>query len=532
MKRDIKREIYLLIINLIKIRDDQSYIMIDATSELITSVSYNGKELSKLKKTISEIKQLNTLQLEFICSELGYPKLKQSIKPTITINKKRFLIKNHNHSFALKNHATRDKYMSICNSIGIQFEKFDQIIDEYWRKRHYKIINEDTSNDSEYSPFKPYKEYFTPILTEIAFSISSKDSDKNLIDDILDYSDPLDFKTWRSYDRSNYIDYIWNYLCFSFRGDRGMPTKYDPSSIEYKDIHPWTHFKDNYYKGALHIRVKGYNSEVQKTPAFLKKRHKDIEHYKLNKNKGELDEILVKILFIKARMDKSCISCGKRSFYVYSVKDCGKELQDISYPCDIQKLSIPEILAIQEECNINKTSRDSKADIFINNIGISLKSKRGGNPSIINHTHRKGFINLLKREKFGFDISAIDPLINEYWKLREDKIGEDIPNNQLSPFFNSNEMKRIISYFAFDGTASGESKYKAQFVLHFDLNNGKHIDFNKWILYGKNHFINFIWCKLVFSVRSKGLTKDKDNTPWIRLVDKKEKGTLSVRLKK
>lgn len=532
MKRDIKREIYLLIVNLIKIRDDHSCVMVSPITESITSISYNGKELSRLRKTIQELESLETLQLEAFCIELGYPKLKQNIKPTITINKKRFLIKNHNYSFALKNHATRDKYMLICNTIGTSFETFDQVIDDYWRKRHYKIINEDTSNDSEYSPFKSYKNYFSPIFTEIAFSISSKDSDKNVINYILDYTDPLDFKTWKSYNRSNYIHYIWDFLCFSFRGDRGMPTKYDPTSIEYNDIHPWTHIKDNYYKGALHIRVKGYNSEIQKTPAFLKKRHSDIERYKQKKNKGELDEILIKILFIKARMDKSCINCGKRSFYVYSVKDCGKELPDISYPGDILKLSIPEILAIQEECNINKTSKESKADIFINNIGISLKSKTGGNPSIINHTHRKGFINLLKRENLGFDISTIDPLINKYWELREAGTGEDIPNTNLSPFFDSSEMKKLVTYFAFDGTASYESKYKAQFVLHFNLNKGKHIDFNNWILYGKNHFIDLIWNKLIFSVRSKGLTKDKDNKVWIRMIDKKEKGTLSVRLKK
>jgi hypothetical protein len=104
------------------------------------------------------------------------------------------------------------------------------------------IINEDVSNRIDYSPFRNHKDYLKPILTRLFFEgVVPK---KGLSADVfLDYEgkEPWNTNTWHPYTRSNYIDYVWEHLRFSFRADRGMPRGYDPAQEEFKDIKPWAH---------------------------------------------------------------------------------------------------------------------------------------------------------------------------------------------------------------------------------------------------------------------------------------------------
>lgn len=51
-----------------------------------------------------------------------------------------------------------------------------------------------------------------------------------------------------------------------------------------------------------------------------------------------------------------------------------------------------EFMSCFGKSNILKSKNNGKADIFINNQGISIKILKQGYPTIINHTHRQNFL--------------------------------------------------------------------------------------------------------------------------------------------
>ena len=59
-------------------------------------------------------------------------------------------------------------------------------------------------------------------------------------------------------------------------------------------------------------------------------------------------------------------------------------------------------------------------------------------------------------------------------------------------------------------------------------------DTKTWVYYSERNFVDSLWEKFVFSIRSKGLPTivTADMEPWIRTIDGKKVGTLNVRVKK
>nr|YP_009519693.1 hypothetical protein [Udotea flabellum]AYC65665.1 hypothetical protein [Udotea flabellum] len=93
-----------------------------------------------------------------------------------------------------------------------------------------------------------------------------------------------------------------------------------------------------------------------------------------------------------------------------------------------------ELISCFEKSNILKSKNNSKADVFRNNRGVSIKMLNGSYPTLVNHTHRQNFLRVL--ESLKLDIQILDTCILEYHSLRQNnKIGEDILNSHpLSPF--------------------------------------------------------------------------------------------------
>ena len=72
--------------------------------------------------------------------------------------------------------------------------------------------------------------------------------------------------------------------------------------------------------------------------------------------------------------------------------------------------------------NIFKSKNNSKANIFINNRGVSIKILEKGPPTIINPTHRENFLRVLDYLKL--DIQTLDTYLRQ-----NNQIGEDILNS-------------------------------------------------------------------------------------------------------
>ena len=478
--------------------------------------------------------------LKDICERIGFCFPVLGSKCSITINGKNFYIRSMHHSDRpLVNHSTRDKYLAVCEKLGISIIPFDKAVNEYWRKRILGVINEDVQNSSDYSPFACLKEYLNPILTYMAFTSSIKrDTDGEYdADYILDYKNSSDISTWHIYDKSNYIDAIWPYLRFSFRADRGMPKSYNPESDFFELIHPWTHYWKGQYKGALHIRIVSFDSNNPRAPKLLTRYKKEIESVKCNK--GERDELIIKFFFIEARMKGLCLPINEQYEKISKVGSSPmKDYKDLPFNVTWNELSPPEIISLANICEINKAGKFDKADIFVNSIGISIKSQRGSAPTIINQTVRTGILRVM--EHLNQTIIPLDNMINRYWNLRlSGVISEDTKAVDKNFPFMSDDLidgysylHPLLTYFAFDGTGTKDSDNPAELILEFK----DPLKQKTWTYYSKENYIQAVWKRLVFSIRGKGLSnkskKNKQNKLWIRTVDDKEKGALNVRIEK
>ena len=256
-------------------------------------------------------------------------------------------------------------------------------------------------------------------------------------------------------------------------------------------------------------------------------------------NKGERNELIIKLKLIELRDSKTNINIGNQIFNVSSVgfDEEYKELNEILDHAKINQLSDEELSKLARNVGINKAPGRSKSDVYINNLGVSLKSMESAPPAIVNHTPRNGFEIACLHSKS--DILELDKLIFSYWELRvKGIINEDISNSlAISPFSNEKILLApILNYFLFEGSGAGLSKHRADLIL--DYSNP--FDCNTWRTYNRTDAVDKMWDKLIFSLRSKGMPEkfpeiDKKRfdsvNQWTLYFQEKHRGSLHIRSK-
>ncbi len=206
----------------------------------------------------------------------------------------------------------------------------------------------------------------------------------------------------------------------------------------------------------------------------------------------------------------------------------------------IKQLTENQLNKFCDANQIGKAGPFSKADVYINGIGFSLKYTNASPPALINHTRRTGWE--FAANHIGSDMADLDTLISEYWRLRlSGVIAEDIANSDSnSPFANYfTTMLPFLEYFAFSGTATKLSHHPASKVIEFS----DPCDVKTWKLLDKKELIANLWPRLVFSIRSKkGMPSKKmlstmsENERasvlrWSHLINGELKGALHVRIR-
>ena len=212
-------------------------------------------------------------------------------------------------------------------------------------------------------------------------------------------------------------------------------------------------------------------------------------------------------------------------------------------------ISILNIDTDDEIVDLNKLSKAPcgyKADCKIrmkktNNVySISIKSKNGANPSILNHTPRSAKI-FQEGGILNDHVCCLDKIIQEYIYKRVNKIiGEDTPISKLmclkDDYLLKENFLEILSYFVFDGSGKGYSRCKSDAIMTYQRDK---IIFKKYDnIQNKKVYIESIYDKIVISLRDKGMPKVMNEycKPWVFNDIKpdgsiKYKGSLHIRIK-
>lgn len=250
------------------------------------------------------------------------------------------------------------------------------------------------------------------------------------------------------------------------------------------------------------------------------------------KNIGEYDEMRAKLHLIELRDKGKSVIIGGKSVVVKTVKNDGVECKSLPAGTDLTKLNDSQVELLAISVGAFKAPAGSKADVYVNGLGISVKSHRGAPPAFLNHTHRAGLLKVCKR--VGVSIDELDKIIKDYWNKRKAGIiKEDVKNTDTnSPFKDHIDYLRpLLNYFLFKGTAQKDSLYPADYILDFE----NPLKEENW-KFSKDEYLDDNWDHIIFSVRSKGMPKSYPNgknaadiQPWVEVAEGEYKGALHGR---
>ena len=227
-------------------------------------------------------------------------------------------------------------------------------------------------------------------------------------------------------------------------------------------------------------------------------------------NAGERDEILAILTLIHAKGSGqdiegfgavSSVGCRTRIYC-----DWRRELGD---PRRLQRASNEELEAATRLLAVRRARVAEKADVYVNGLGVSLKSYRKAPPALVNHTTRPGWE--FAATQVGVSIASLDRAVEEYWRLRTAGLSrEDVLNDgPQSPFWAArSELAPMLRYFMFEGTGTKPSEAPASVVFEF----ADPVDIASWRCRQPETIVDDLWTRLVFSLRStRGMPKGYPN---------------------
>ena len=216
-------------------------------------------------------------------------------------------------------------------------------------------------------------------------------------------------------------------------------------------------------------------------------------------NVGERDELIFKIYMTQKR-DQCEELLGE---LVESVSVDGIEFYSLPDSIDMRtvlRMDDFELNRLAASMRILKAPTGAKADVYINGIGISLKSMAAAPAALVNHTARPGFEFACLNANSSIDI--LDNIIDDYWDKRMNGIiTEDTRISDINCPFNGYKeyMRPILEYFLFEGTGSKISAFPADYIIEFS----DPVNEATYGLLTKEDVVNDVWPKLIFSLRAK-----------------------------
>ena len=257
-------------------------------------------------------------------------------------------------------------------------------------------------------------------------------------------------------------------------------------------------------------------------------------------NEGEKDELLFKIQLVYMRDNDKALFGEKLTSVGFKSSEYKTIPKNINLS-SLKSMSDSELKDLSSIIGISKASTGCKADVYINGIGVSLKSLQAAPAALVNHTARPGFEFACKNANV--DIETLDEIVNHYWELRMNgKIAEDIRNSDIDcPFKDKKDyMKPILEYFLFVGSGRKISIAPAEYIIEFldPLNPSTYKKLTK------KDAVEEFWPNLTFSIRAKkGMPKNyklesyngrnaASIAKWVRFFSGDYRGALHIRISK
>lgn len=221
-------------------------------------VSLKGKYVEPLGD-ITSVASYDGIEYQAGIQRSRILKAPTSAKRDVMINGKGYSVKSTRAAPpAIVNHTTREKWLRVCNVVGLSIDPLDEMVSEYWRLRIDGKIGEDVPSSSAYCPFGSSvqrREYLRPLINYFLFEGTGAHDSPYPAECILEFTDPLIPSTWRILDKRSAFDSMWPKMVFSIRSEKGMPINYPNISATKKAlIEPWVKHIDGDYRGSLHIR--------------------------------------------------------------------------------------------------------------------------------------------------------------------------------------------------------------------------------------------------------------------------------------
>jgi hypothetical protein len=157
---------------------------------------------------------------------------------------------------------------------------------------------------------------------------------------------------------------------------------------------------------------------------------------------------------------------------------------------------------------------------------ISIKSSRGANPSLLNHTPRSAWV--FQHGPLKKDLPYLDLLAKEYHSKR---ITEDVKLSQFISNENKQSVLNMLVYFIFKGTGTRKSPQECNSILLMNKDGTKTFIYCN-IEEERYTYVLGLLDRCILSFRNKGMKKEpnEQDLPWIGTYHNKGYGAIHVRL--
>ncbi|MTO10437.1 hypothetical protein GMB50_10610 [Turicibacter sanguinis] len=177
-----------------------------------------------------------------------------------------------------------------------------------------------------------------------------------------------------------------------------------------------------------------------------------------------------------------------------------------------------------EELNSIKTANaNKKADIFLNEKGVSIKQKNGN--FLFNRLQRAGIVSLFKLLNLDLDVNEFlekfdAEVVKYHTQIRENR------EIKWQSFFSEADFKKILKYLMMEGSPNKKSAYPAEYILDAPKGIKKDSDIK---VYTFDEFFDKYRTQIVFAIRRQwigqksnsenkravGLAKKRENQQWV-----------------